>query len=673
MNKTMLDRLALVLISMAVLFSLSLYSLTGSVHAQNETDAGVDAVFVMDTSYSMNATDQDRIAAEVIKMFMDMSETTRTRIGFVAYNHKIVESQALTSLATEEQKTQLKKKIAGLRFSGYTDLGLGLSRGEELVEGAKDSSTRPIMILLSDGGTDFGPIPSGRTVEDSNKDVERVIGNAQAEGFPIYTIGLNHDGSVNAPQLETIATKTGGTSFITESAADLPEIFNKIFAKQIRSTLVPVATVTATGELQEVTVQIPNSSMNEANIILLSLHPIAETHLYSNAKNVRFYKSDKYSLMKMPQPQKGGYLLKFKGTAGDIVKINLLDNYGLKAKLEIAQAIKGVPTKVTSSLIHAADGTLLTDADVYQSVKSELIIKDLSTNQEERIPMNLKENGYEVDTIFKHSGKYYVSLWLSSPDFYRETAVSELELTNKAPEAIGDGAITLNKEEGEARINLADYFKDANQDKLSYVITSNNNDKSAFSKLDDGTLLVTPTHTGDATITLTVTDPEGGSITSDLNMTVHSIWTRYIIAGGIVLAILLAGGLAYLMLRPRPKFTGRLEGYFLNTASGNDIPVKYWPLASFEKQRSIRLSQLFTSLDINEPLPEAENIYVEAGKNGTLLLKHNTRCTVEKGKTPIVRNKKEPVSYNDKIYITFEDRITEIELRYKEIKPNSLS
>ncbi|GGG14835.1 hypothetical protein GCM10010913_40880 [Paenibacillus aceti] len=38
-------------------------------------------------------------------------------------------------------------------------------------------------------------------------------------------------------------------------------------------------------------------------------------------------------------------------------------------------------------------------------------------------------------------------------------------------------------------------------------------------------------------------------------------------------------------------------------------------------------------------------------------------------RTPLPKNKKEILEYNDKLYITFEDGITEIELRYKAIKP----
>ncbi|PUA39416.1 VWA domain-containing protein [Paenibacillus elgii] len=642
----------------------------GSALAEGDSNPGFDAVFVMDVSYSMNATDRDRIAAEVTKMFMDMSEAARTQVGFVAYNHKIVEAQPLAPLTQEEQKSLLKKKIAELRFSGYTDLGLGLSKGSELVGSGKGGG-RPFMILLSDGGTDFGPIFTGRSVEDSNKDVERVIAEAQAKGYPIYTVGLNHDGSVNAPQLEAIASKTGGTSFITESAGDLPEIFNNIFAKQIRSVLVPVAAVTATGELQEVTVNIPNGSMNEANIVLLSEHPIAETHLYYNSKNIRFVKSDKYSLLKIPQPQKGAFLLKFKARPGDFVKISLLGNYGLKAGMELAQPVKGVPSTVSAFLLHQADGAKLADADVYQSMKAELIVKDLKTNKEERTPMKLNGNGFETQTVFPHSGKYQARIFMSSPDFYRETAVSELDIANTAPEAIGSGAIELTKEDGDAKIDLKNYFRDVNQDKLSYTIASNSNAKLADFAVDGDTLTVSSMHAGKAVLTMTVTDDEGASVTSDLVINVYSVVQRYLIIAGIVLAVLLAAWAVYWLLRPKPRFAGRLEGYFLNTASGSDIPVKYWPLASFEK-RQITLRELFASLDVNEPLPEAQHIIIEAGKNGTIVLRHNTRCTIEKGRTPIPRNKKESISYNDKIYITFEDHLTEIELRYKEVKPNAL-
>ncbi len=111
---------------------------------------------------------------------------------------------------------------------------------------------------------------------------------------------------------------------------------------------------------------------------------------------------------------------------------------------------------------------------------------------------------------------------------------------------------------------------------------------------------------------MTVTDPEGGSVSSDLVTNVRSVVQRYLIITHR--ARRAAGSLGHLLaFRPKPRFARRLEGYFLNTTSSSDIPVKYWPLASFEK-RQISLRELFASLDLNEPLPEAEFIIIETGR-----------------------------------------------------------
>lgn len=186
-----------------------------------------------------------------------------------------------------------------MKRTGYTDLGLGLRRGAELLAKSRANGRQPFLILLSDGETDIGNNSSRRTFADSANDVDKVINMARKSGYPIYTVGLNNGGKVNSSELERISSETGGTSFITGSADDLPEIFNQIFASQIQSVLTSVAAVTANGSLQEITVEIPNSSMADANIIMLSEHPVTEAQLYYKSSNVSFIQSDKYSLMKI--------------------------------------------------------------------------------------------------------------------------------------------------------------------------------------------------------------------------------------------------------------------------------------------------------------------------------------------------------------------------------------
>ncbi|WP_019637163.1 VWA domain-containing protein [Paenibacillus fonticola] len=644
---------------------------------KNQADA-FDAVFVLDISYSMNKADPGKIANEVIHMFMDMSEASRTRIGFVAYNDQIVASKPLTSISVAANKAELKQKIAGLRRSGYTDLGLGLRTGGNLITSKADTGDqggrKPFMILLSDGETDFGPgSRSRRTADDSAKDVEIAISKAQQDGYPIYTIGLNHDGTVNPNELERIANETGGASYITSSADDLPEIFNRIFAAEMRSVLHPIAGVTATGQLQELQVDIPNSSMKEANLILLSEHPLKETQLFYSSENIRMFKSGSYTLVKVLQPKKGTAKLKFRGTAGDLIKINLLGSYELELKAAITneEVIKGHPAAIEAYLTDSMTQERLMEQEVYQSLKGRLVVTSLDTNDEVIVEMNNEKTRFYTEYTFPVSGNYTWQVRLDGPSFFRYGTVHEQSIVNKEPYVYGNEQLEVIKENGEAVLNLSDLFLDENGDALTYEVHAGDGpDKTMNSELSGDKLVLSPLRTGQTHINLTATDPEGGTATAVLAITVKSKYTTLLwsIAAGAVLLAAAAG--LYWWLRPKPGFAGKLEGYFLATASGSEVPVKSWPLTSFPG-RKVSLLELFVSLDVHEPLPEAEQIVFMPGKGGKLLVKNTSRSSLVRNRTPLPKNKKEVLEYNDKLYITFEDGITEIELRYKAIKPNT--
>ncbi|KAE8559921.1 hypothetical protein BJH92_11795 [Paenibacillus polymyxa] len=640
---------------------------------------GYDAVFVLDTSYSMRDTDPEGIAAEVISMFMDLSDADRTRVGFVAYNHHVVASKPLTSIGVAAQKSQIQQEIRMLNRSGYTDLGLGLHKGSELLAAGASQGRQPFMILLSDGETDFGASSGSRSKGDSNNDVSSVIKSAQTKGYPVYTIGLNHDGTVNRQELERIASQTGGTSFITSSAEDLPEILNRIFASQIRSKLVPVAAITTTGEMQELTVTLPDSSMEEANLVLLSEHPLLETQLYSNSENVRRYKSSRYAILKIEHPQAGKVKLKLRGIRGDLVKINLLGSYRLEAEATIRgtqttathggkpmQLLKGQATPFQAQLL-LPDGQNLTDEAVYTSLQAHIIVTPVKGGTAKKVPMTYKSGAFHTEYAFPQTGDYTWQLSLDSPQWYRKGIVHKVHATNAAPQALNDLTIHLVKEDGDSRRSLSDFIVDPNHDKLNYKLDSGASEDTINAEINGNDLLLSKLHTGDTKLKITATDPEGASSSATLTVSVQSRYTaiKWTVAISIVIAALL-----YWFLRPKPQFAGRIEGYFLATASGQEIPVKSWPLTSFPGHK-VSLQELFRTLDVHEPLPEAERILFSAGKKGTLIVKHDTRCALQHGKIRLSRNKKAVMAYGDKLYITFEDGVTEIELRYKAIKPNT--
>ncbi|MDR6723279.1 hypothetical protein J2W91_001731 [Paenibacillus amylolyticus] len=649
---------------------------TGNVHADSSVKTqvyeGLDAMFVLDVSYSMNETDKDRIAEEVIHMFMDMSSGPKTRLGFVAYNDKITSSVPLMDISSSGARNNLRSRVDGLKRSGYTDLGLGLRRGASLLEQSKTDQRKPFMILLSDGETDLRG-STNRTPADSSKDVDKVIQMAQQAGYPIYTVGLNRDGTVNPAELERIAKETGGSSFITGSADDLPEIFNRIFADQIQSVLVSVAAVTATGAMQEVTVDIPNSSMADANIIMLSDHAVSEAQLYYQSSNVSFIRSDKYALMKIIRPVKGQFKLKFKGRSGDLVKINLLGNYNVSASANMATElpVKGQSITFNAALYdQAAEPKPIQDLNVYKGLEAELIVST-SEGTSERVALTNTGSGFTGNYTFPKSDLYTWGLRIDGPDFYREITPVEVDITNQAPVSTGI-SMDLSKDDGDAYLDLNTYFEDANNDPLTYTLGAAQDSNTLGNTSINGNMLhLSSLHTGNSFVQITATDSEGASVTTDIPLRIHSLREKIFLFTG--LGILAAGGifaLYWFVLKPKPVFRGRLEGYFLATASGEDIPVTHWPLTSLNS-RKVSLSELFDRMDIGVRVPEAGRIWLEAGKKETLLIRHDTNCTVVRGRTPVKRRHTEALEYNEKLYVTFEDGITEIEIRYKPIKPST--
>lgn len=71
----------------------------------------------------------------------------------------------------------------------------------------------------------------GRTTEDSKKDVETAISQAQEHGYEIYCIGLNADGKVDEGELSKIALSTSANYHIANSVEELNDFYYSIIAK----------------------------------------------------------------------------------------------------------------------------------------------------------------------------------------------------------------------------------------------------------------------------------------------------------------------------------------------------------------------------------------------------------------------------------------------------------
>lgn len=390
--------------------------------------SGIDAVLVVDVSNSMKTSDANKVGNEAMKMFIDMLSTQGDKVGIIAYTDKVQREKALLEIRTPQDKQDLKDFIDGLDRGPYTDIAVGVKEAVKVLQKGVDPNHEPMIVLLADGNNDFNK-SSGRTQSASDQELSKAVEEAKAAGIPIYTIGLNADGKLNKAPLEDLANQTGAKSFSTSSADDLPRILSEIFASHLKLKIVPIQSMTGTGSFQEVTVNVPNANVLEANISIMSAQPV-ETELVNPAgdkvavpsDDVLLSKSKSYSLIKLLSPAEGDWKLRVKGASKDKIDINLVFNYDLELEMEPIAAGSHKPgDKLQIGAYLTSNGQKLQSAELYKNMKAVLVAKDLDSGKTEEIQLNNTGDRFEGTFEVPEAHDYELKVRAEERSFYRES------------------------------------------------------------------------------------------------------------------------------------------------------------------------------------------------------------------------------------------------------------
>lgn len=436
-------------------------------YAATSTQSHIDAVLLIDVSNSMKTSDKNKVASEAMKMFIDMLSTQGDKVGIVAYTDKVQREKALLEISSETDKQDLKDFIDGLDRGAYTDIAVGVEEAVKVLQNGSDPNHEPIIVMLADGNNDFNK-STGRTQSESDKELNAAVEVAKKNGYPIYTIGLNADGKLNKQKLADLSNETGGKAFSTDSADDLPQILSEIFASHLKLKVVPVQSITANGDYQDVTVNVPNGSVLEANISIMSSQPVTAklTDPSGNAvaipsKDVVLSKSSTYSLIKLLSPQEGDWKLQVKGVPKDKIDINLVFNYDLELKIDALPSVtykKGDKIDITSHLF--SNGTQVTLSNLYQDMKAVLLATDIDTGDVQEIELDNSGDVFKGTFEVKESHEYELKVRAEESSFYRESA--PVKISAKA-----GGAVTTSPSTGTGK---EEPLKEASSNTLYYVI-----------------------------------------------------------------------------------------------------------------------------------------------------------------------------------------------------------
>ncbi|WP_027623026.1 vWA domain-containing protein [Clostridium lundense] len=386
--------------------------------------SNLDVIFVLDASGSMKNSDPEDIRIEAIKMFLDMAQLKGNKVGLVAYSDGIVREHNLSNIDSSEDKNRIKNMASNIPFGQKTDTGAGLLEGAKLLDSEHNKANRPVIILLSDGKND--PL---RSSAESLNDLNKGINLCKEKGYPVYTIGLNYDGTVDKAQLSEVSNGTKGKNYITNTAADLPKILTDIYADNSKLKVQDKGTIKLNGNFQELKIDIPNANVLEANISMISDKPVEVklinpkgTEVPIPSSNAEFTHSKKYSMLKIIKPEEGQWTLKVKGVNGSSIKVSYVFNYDIQieGKFTPSNAHKGDKVNVEAYFVN--NGQKVSDKELYNKVKGKLIIKNLKDNSIKEVPLTIEGDAFKGEYSIPDSEKYELKVRVDGDSFYRESS-----------------------------------------------------------------------------------------------------------------------------------------------------------------------------------------------------------------------------------------------------------
>lgn len=393
----------------------------------------LDVVFVLDASSSMLYSDPNRIAIDAFNLFVDLCDES-CGVGYSVYTEKLIDSSPIIGLNDEENLKNLKKSISEIEYDPYgsTDIALGLTKAMNIHSENKSSDTtrKKAIILLSDGNTYLNNGP--RTVAESNKEMQSTLKSLNSKNIPVYSIGLNYDGTLDKEELEKISDKTNGKSYETNTSDELISIISDIF-----SDIYKLDGTNCEIKNGNVEINVKDNSVFYVNVIIQSnlsvkdLNPVLTSPDGNNVSltgndNVKMTNTGSYTLLKLIYPDSGTWNLHLDNADENNCTVTQLDFYSVYIKQNVTKsAAVGESIKIEASL---NDGdSIVNDDDLLKTITMTAIVSSENGNTE--IILTRESNGvYSGEFTADAEGNYTVKTIASSEKFEKESSVSKISV-----------------------------------------------------------------------------------------------------------------------------------------------------------------------------------------------------------------------------------------------------
>lgn len=572
-------------------------------------------VFLLDASNSMNSNDRERLAKDSIAQLI-YSLPSNYYVGFAAYNTSVVSSIGMQDSNAREP---VMEAVDAVSYTGYTNAGAGLTTGMELLD-TVDAAEKTV-VILSDGEIIMNS--NDATAESSNQ-FQTAVEAARAEGVRIHVIGLGEDMADDDNTIFSAATQTDGVNYHAPQSTDIQSVIDSILLEQLGVKKTRAAIIDTDGGTEDITVTIPSANTSRTRILLTSGSPIQNLKADFSAVNGWQYSGSRYTLLELDHPTDTTVHITFQGRAGGQVKVDVISEYVLAARLT-ASYTDSEPELPEAEYLHRAadvsaafydagdtDRQMLTDP-VFQGLsvpttagtdtvscylKDGVIAFHCTVTADTKLPVQFDFTKLDTNLILEQP----VTVELEGPP-----AVEKPPLEDYRPQIIVGSLILL------ALISLL----------IIWLVSWRKKAK----------VVVPPAAAVSATTAAPTSQSEETS--------------RY-------------------------GYVGRLNIYITNTLSGHDFPPLTYNLFRIPGGKKLSLQEILDSCEVDEPFEGADKIFFQPGAGHCLLLTNNSDCTLMQNREILMKGHSYQIGLNSKVDITFEDEQSEIALQYRDVKPSDM-
>lgn len=641
---------------------------------------GLDVMFVMDYSGSMKSNDSQDIAKGMVKTFVDTVHSADIRVGFVAYNDRILTSTSPTAIQTAEERSSLKALIDQEGYSGNTDIGLGLYYGIELL--GDGAGRKQVVVLISDGESDLAGSDTGRTTENSRTDMERAAETCAEDGIQIYSIAFgDYDGNTEA--LKAVSERTSAQMYTAGTPERLIEILYGIFGTNMDYSIQEIADSVFAPGIQNIRVGLKEDYLDEMNVLLISPRKIGDVTILYGGQEIEAVNLGNYAVGKITEVNKNIKELTVQAETleNQELQLYLISYRSLTPVLEISTAIHKNEPLHYELYFRDKNGNQVTDEELYQNFIYQFSLngapkKDGSEDSlsETILDTSFSDGCIQGETVIGQSGSWFFQAHLK--DSMGSSTFEPILVTaeDRPPEGTMPETGLITRLTGERQYALDEYFSDPDGDVLSYVAESDA-DECAEIGVSGAVLTVRPKKTGAQTVFLTVSDGESASV-YEWRVAVTPLWQAYWWLPALAVGLAVAFLIWKVAHRPKQEleqleaearknhFCGRLDAYFtVQPETKEEIPPLSFQLHKVRDSKLILGMLLKEYPDAADAL-ELDNIYLVADANRRMILYHTSKGSVMVGNSIACKQIQYSVSFGDVIYITSPDGSYELEIHY---------